>query len=48
MTYNVFNKLYKKVAEPVLYYAAGIWGTTNFSKVRTRLGPMFVYKNYFT
>ena len=35
MTYNVFNKLYKSVVEPVLYYAAGIWGTANFPKVNT-------------
>lgn len=35
MTYKVFNKLYKSVIEPVLYYASGIWGVSHFSKVNT-------------
>jgi len=27
MTYDVYNKLYKSLVEPVLYYGAGLWGS---------------------
>ena len=35
MAYDVYTKLYQSLVEPVLFYCAGIWGLTGFSKVKT-------------
>ena len=35
MTYDVYNKLYKSLVEPVLYYGASLWGHTNWREVQT-------------
>ena len=35
MSYEVYTKLYTSLVEPILYYCAGIWGLTEFSKIKT-------------
>ncbi|MCG8113538.1 MAG: reverse transcriptase family protein [Candidatus Thiodiazotropha taylori] len=35
MAYEVYTKLYKSLVEPILYYCAGIWGLTDYSKINT-------------
>ena len=35
MTLNVFEKLYESLVEPVLFYASGIWGISDFTEIQT-------------
>ena len=35
MSYDVYTKLYTSLVEPILYYCAGIWGLTEFNKIKT-------------
>ncbi len=34
MTLSVFEKLYQSLVEPVLFYAAGVWGTTEHKSIQ--------------
>ena len=34
ITYSVFNKLFKSLVEPVMYYGAGIWGHTKWREIQ--------------
>ena len=33
MTFEVFDRLYKALVEPVMYYGSAIWGTLNCAKL---------------
>ena len=33
MTLEVFQKLYETLVEPVLFYASGIWGISDFKEI---------------
>ena len=35
MSYNTWKKLYESLVEPVLFYASGIWGMSDFGKIKT-------------
>ena len=35
MTLDVFQKLYEKLVEPVLFYASGIWGISDFKEIQS-------------
>ena len=35
MAYDVYTKLYQSLVEPVLFYCAGIWGLTDYTKINT-------------
>ena len=51
MSYSVYTKLYSAMVEPVLMYAAGIWGTKTFSYINTvqnKAAKMFLSVGKFT
>ena len=35
MTIDVFEKLYESLVEPVLFYASGIWGISDYREIQT-------------
>ena len=43
MNYKTWKKLYESLVEPVLLYASGIWGISDFSKIKTVQNKAFRY-----
>ena len=35
MTIEVFKKLYQSLVEPVLFYASGLWGISDYREIQT-------------
>ena len=35
MSYNTWKKLYETLVEPVLLYSSGVWGMSDFGKIKT-------------
>ena len=43
MTIDVFEKLYESLVEPVLFYASGIWGISDYTEIQTVQNKACIY-----
>ena len=43
MTIDVFEKFYESLVEPVLFYASGIWGISDYREIQTVQNKACIY-----